>query len=171
MARGEYRTLDANKELQWDDILLTIIVLFSACQDTAFGVWRFGWPGHFLEYIHHVKLLSIDDDTTRLTRVGSFGQLESGAGSFLLAAYRVMRWYKHRPFNGINYQLAFMLNAIGKTGAFIMNEQVLGWATFGQTDGMPLDRYFLLLRAGLADVAFVMSLWTYRSSWEWVWKS
>lgn len=153
---------------RWDDFFLTMVVLVAACQDMAFGVWRMGWPAEFLETVNSVVLLSIDDDTTRLTRVGAFGSIEAGLVGFLLVAYRSARWYTHHPFNGVNYQMAFLINAIGKTGAFIMNEQMLGWSNFGQTEGHPLDRYFLLSRSALAIVAFVTSLWTYRKSWAWL---
>ena len=136
----------------------------------AWGVWRLGWPDHFLETINSVVISSIDADTTRLTRVGAFGQIEAGLVGFLLVVYRGARWYKHRHFNGVNYQLAFLVNAMGKTSAFFYNEYLLDFKHFGDTTGYPLDRYFLLSRAGLAIIAFLMSLWTYKSSWKWMWK-
>jgi hypothetical protein len=171
MVRAEYAPVRDNKAWQWDDIFLTMVVFVAACQDLAFGAWRIGWPSNYLENINSVVLPSIDDDTTRLTRVGGVGQVERGCANFLLVAYRVMRWVKHRHFNGVNYQLVFLINALGKTSEFVLNEEVLGWDTFGQMQGKPLDRYFLLLRAGLAVVALLMSLWTYRSSWRWMWES
>jgi hypothetical protein len=152
---------------RWDDFFLSMVVLVGALQDLGWGIWRLGWPDHFLETINSVVIASIDADTTRLTRVGAFGQLEAGLCGILLVAYRSARWYTHHPFNGVNYQLAFLVNAIGKTSAFIYNEYLLDFENFGNTDGHPLDRYFLLTRAGLALIAFTMSLWTYRDSWKW----
>ena len=152
---------------RWDDFFLSVVVLVGACHDMAWGVWRLGWPASFLETINSVVLTSIDADTTRLTRVGALGQIESGLVGFLLIAYRSARWYTHHPFNGVNYQMAFLVSSIGKTSAFIYNEYLLDFEHFGDTDGHPLDRYFLLARACLALIAFVMSLWTYRDSWRW----
>ena len=155
-------------KFQWDDVLLTMVVFLSACQDMAWGIWRLAYPANFLETINSVVLTSIDDDTTRLTRVGAFGQIEAGLVGFLLVSYRSLRFYTHHEFNGANYQMAFLVNVIGKLGAYILNEQVIGWDTFGETSGMPLDRYFLLLRAATAIFAFLLSLRTYRSSWTWL---
>lgn len=91
MVRAEYAPVRDNKAWQWDDIFLTMVVFVAACQDLAFGVWRIGWPSNYLENINSVVLPSIDDDTTRLTRVGGVGQVERGCANFLLVAYRVMR--------------------------------------------------------------------------------
>jgi len=155
---------------RWDDALLTLVIFLSAAQDLGFGVWRMSQPAQFLEIVNNVTLTSIDPDTTRLTRVGSFGQLEGGLVGFALVLYRILRWYKRRHFNGVNFQLTFLIGAIGRTGAFITNEQTLGWETFGQTENAPLDQYFLLARASVSLVAFSVSLYTYRADWQWLWR-
>ncbi|MGZ0213990.1 MAG: hypothetical protein ACKVI4_16060 [Actinomycetales bacterium] len=164
------RAAPAGYHWRWDDATLTLIILLMSLQDFGFGIWRMSRPAQFLEIVNNVTLASIDPDTTRLTRVGSFGQVEGGLVGVALVIYRVLRWYKHRHFNGINFQLTFLIGAIGRTGAFITNEQTLGWETFGKTGNAPLDQYFLLTRAGVSVLAFAVSTYTYRADWRWLYK-
>ncbi len=175
---GWYRYIDPNPraqreerrrhvELWWDDALLTVVVLIAAVQDLAFGVWRVTEPRGFLETVNNVTNGGLEESTLRLTRVGGFNQLESGVVGVLLVIYRLARWLAGQPFNGVNFQIVFLINAFGKTGAFIMNEVLLGWDDFMDTSG-PLDRYFLLSRAVLAVAALVLSIFTYWHSWAWV---
>jgi len=154
-------------EFWWDDALLTLIVLIAAAQDLAFGVWRVIEPTDYLNTVNNVTNGALDDSTLRLTRVGAFNQLESGVVGILLVAYRMLRWYSGQPFNGVNFQLVFLINMLGKTGAFIMNEILLDWPQFFLADG-PLDRYVLLSRAVLATLALGLSIRTYWHSWHWL---
>ena len=156
------------ESFQWKEVVLTLVVFLVGCQDLTFGVWRTGWPAHFLETINSVTLPSIDDDTTRMARVGGIGQIERGTASLLLVMYRCLLWEKREHFNGANYQAMLFVNSIGKICEYVVNEQTLGWETFGETKGAPLDRYFLFIRALLTSLAFVLSIKTYEKEWKFV---
>ncbi len=154
-------------EFWWDDVLLTVIVFIAAMQDLSFGVWRVIEPTDYLNVVNNVTNGALDDSTLRLTRVGAFNQLESGVVGLLLVVYRLLRWYSSQPFNGVNFQMVFLINMLGKTGAYIMNEVLLDWPQFFLSDG-PLDRYVLLSRAVLATLALLLSIRTYWHSWHWL---
>jgi hypothetical protein len=172
-----YRLVDVRnakkrrKNWRWGDATLTLILLLMSLQDLGFGFWRISRPAQFLEVINNVTLTSVDPYATRLTRVGSFGQVEGGVAGIVLVSYRVLRWWKRRHFNGINFQVVFLIGAIGRTGAFVTNEQTLGSDTFGKTENAPLDRYFLLARASVCTLAFLLSMYTYRADWRWLCES
>lgn len=156
--------------LHWDDLLLTAIIVTTAILDGCFAVFQFVDPAWYIQTMNGLNVSFVGDNTKRMQRVGAWGYLEGLVAGTLLVGYRALRWDRDRDFNGANFQFVFLVNMIGKSGAFFTNEILQDWRGFGTGDGA-LDRYFLLTRALLATLAFCLSLYTYKSSWVWLFAS
>lgn len=152
--------------LQWDDALLTFIMFLGAAQDLTWGVFRLGYPEWTLSTISSFNTTDITRPMVRLTRVGGWGNLEAGILGLLLVAWRIVRWYKGYPFSGQNFQFGFFLTTLSKTGAFITNASLSGWAPFSYD--APADNIVLFARAVLALVALLLSFHTYKSTWSFI---
>jgi hypothetical protein len=152
-----------NRCLKWDDVLLTTIMLFGGLQDLTWGVFRLGYPEWTLETISQFNKTDITAPMVRLTRVGGWGNLEAGILAMLLVTWRIVLWYTRHPFRGQNFQFGFALTTVGKTGAFITNASLTGWQPFAAD--APRDNIVLFVRALIALLALILSLYTYQSSW------
>jgi len=132
-------------------------------QDLAWGVFRLGYPEWTLEVISQFNETDITQPMVRLTRVGGWNNLESGILALLLVTWRIVLWYKRHPFRGQNFQFGFALTTLSKTGAFITNASLTGWKPFAAD--APRDNIVLFIRALIALLALLLSLYTYQSSW------
>lgn len=171
--RGDYEALTQDFDrprvkpappcLKWDDVLLTTIMFSGAIQDLVWGVFRLGYPEWTLTTISNFNSADITPPMVRLTRVGGWGNLEAGILGLLLVTWRIMRWWTGHVFSGQNFQFGFALTFLSKTGAFLTNASLSGWAPFAAD--APRDNIVLFVRALIAFIALVLSLYTYRSSW------
>lgn len=152
--------------LKWDDLLLTIIMLIGAIQDLVWGVFRLISPRWTLQTISNFNETEISFHIVRLTRVGSWGNLESGILGVLLVSWRAARWYKMKTFSGQNFQFGFLIQTIGKTGAFLTNASICDWDPFGPD--APKDNIIVFVRALLSFIALLISISAYRETWEFV---
>ena len=176
--KGDYEALTQNWNfdrrasrpppcLKWDDVLLTTIMFSGAIQDLVWGVFRLGYPEWTLEAISNFNATDITSPMVRLTRVGGWGNLEAGILGLLLVTWRIAKWYTGHPFPGQNFQFGFALATFSKTGAFITNLSLTEWEPFAED--APLDNIVLLARALVAFFSLCLSLYTYRSSWNFLW--
>ena len=150
--------------LQADDVILTIVMLLGACQDLTWGLLRLWFPEWTLENVSSFNQTDITLPMVRLTRVGGWGNLESGILGLLLVTWRIVLWYTRRPFQGQNFQFGFALTTVGKTGAFITNASLSGWEPFAA--GAPRDNILLFTRAVFAFCSLLLSLYTYSETWQ-----
>lgn len=157
------RVVKSARCLKWDDVLLTSIMFAGGIQDLTWGVFRLGFPEWTLETISKFNASDITAPMIRLTRVGGWGNLEGGILALLLVTMRITLWYTRHPFRGQNFQFGFALTTLSKTGAFITNASLTGWQPFA--DEAPRDNIVLFVRALIALLALLLSLYTYADSW------
>lgn len=176
--RGDYEALSRDFDgrravrsvppcLQWDDVLLTVIMGVGSIQELTFAVFRLGYPEWTLETVSQFNATSITPPMVRLTRVGGWSNLEGGILGLLLVVWRIVRWYTGLPFAGQNFQFGFALTTLSKTGAFLTNASLSGWRPFAAD--APLDNIVLFARALVSLLSLLLSIRTYRSSWAFVW--
>jgi hypothetical protein len=144
-------------------VLLTFIMFSGGIQDLTWGIFRLGYPEWTLETISQFNTSDITPPMVRLTRVGGWGNLEAGILAMLLVTWRIVLWYTRHPFRGQNFQFGFALTTLGKSGAFLTNASLTGWQPFAAD--APRDNIVLFVRALIALLALLLSLYTYQSSW------
>jgi hypothetical protein len=145
--------------LRLDDVLLTLAVLASALTDLTFGIARLGWP-RWAAGLSGFGEADMTDTLLRVTRVSGWGYVEAGLFGVMLVAWRAIRWYTRTTFNGQNFQVGFLLTTICKFGAVLTNGDI-----------SLADNQILLTRAIFSLMCLVLSIYTYRSSWEFFWES
>ena len=147
---------------QYGDILLTTLVFLCAAYDLTNGLMNLAATTWTLEVLQNFKTSDLDDQITVLTRVRGVSGIEAGLASLLIGIYRMARWGRRKKFNGINFQLIFFLQTVGRSPRLYL--QIEGWTT-----PMPPAFYMSLSRLITSFLAFLLSLYVYRESWHWLW--
>lgn len=146
-----------------DDVMLTVIIFLGAAYDLTSGSMNLGPTEWALDNVQGINATLQTDELVRATRVRGASGIESGVAAVLVGTYRVARWGRAQRFNGIIFQVTFFINTMGRGLQLAL--EVPGFRT-----PMPPGFYMLIGRLSLALVAFLISLYTYRSSWRWVWR-
>ena len=144
-----------------DDILLTVLIFLGAAYDFTSGIFNFAMTNWAIEMIQGFNE-TMDDRFVTLTRVRGVSGIEGGLAGLLVGIYRVARWGRKQRFNGINFQMVFFIQTVGRSMQLYL--QLPGWDT-----PHPPGLYMLITRLSIAAFAFLLSLYTYRSSWRWLW--
>lgn len=154
----------AAEHLQFDDILLTCLIFLGAAIDLTSGALNLSAPQWTLEAVNGMNATVVTDELLRATQVRGASGIESGVAAILIGLYRVARWSRAQSFNGVVFQITFCINTAGRSLQLAL-----------ELPGFPAKRpaVFYLLVARLASVAFafLLSTWTYRASWRWLWVS
>ena len=147
-----------------DDVLLTIVIFLGAFYDLTAGIFNLAATGYALNTLNSMNItVSSDDPLTIITRVRGVGGLESGLAGLLVGVYRIARWGRKQRFNGINFQMVLLITTIGRSLQLYIELP-------GFVDPFPPGFYMLIGRLSIAAFGFLLSLYTYRSSWRWLWE-
>jgi len=145
-----------------DDVALTAAMFLTGLYDLSSGIFSVGWPAWTLENIQGINNATITTEFTRLERVRGTGGVEAGIAALAVASYRVARWSNSVRFNGVMFQLIWFVNLVGKSLAFNFRMPPGGF------DPVPPIFYMSIARVALSALCFLLSLYTYRTSWRWL---
>ena len=149
--------------VRWDDVLLTTLIFLGAATDLAQGALQLGPTEWALVNLNGLNSTLINDELLRATRVRGASGIESGVAAILIGLYRVARWGKSQSFNGVVFQVTFFIGTVGRSLQLAL--EIPGFAT-----PMPPSFYILVTRLAIVGFAFVLSIYTYRESWTWLWR-
>ncbi len=157
-------TVVVHSKWRLDDIALTTAMFLIGFYDLTAGIFSTGWPDWTLEHIQGINNDTITSDFTRLERVRGTSGVEAGIAALAVATYRVARWSKSVRFNGVMFQIIWLINLVGKSLAFYFR------IPDGGFDPAPPIFYMSIARVSLSAACLLLSLFTYRSSWQWLWR-
>ena len=140
-----------------EDVAVTVLIAFFGLYDLTRGL---------IDYIDPTSVVgslagelpgscSEPDRVLNIARLNGVGPIETGTATFIVAMYRVFRWWNGTPFNPFGITVMLTLDLVGTVLKLVVIVQ--GASARALT--------VCLVRGGLASVALVMALFTYRSWW------
>jgi hypothetical protein len=164
---GDYNVLPNSGSTQrpsewyWDDIVLTVIMVMGGIQDLIMGALYWLSPQWVLEDWYSHDTSSIDILTLTLFEDRGVALVEAGIAATLITIYRTVRWYKIKSFNGVIFQITFLVNTVGRS-------LLLARGVPASSNDMDPGFYMLVGRLALSSFALLLSLWSFRNNWSWL---
>lgn len=140
-----------------EDVTVTVMIALFGLFDLTRGLIDFIDPTAVVGSLAgDVPDCTDSDRVLNIARLNGVGPIETGTATFIVAVYRIFRWWKGKPFNPFGITVMLTLDLVGTVLKLIV---ILEGASARALT-------LCLVRGGLASVALVLALFTYRSWWS-----
>lgn len=136
------------------DVLVTLLIAGFGLFDFVTGIFNYSDPttGPFGTLGDALPDCAEREQVIRIAKLNGVGPIETGAATFIVAMYRIYRWWVSAPFNPTGILVMLTLDVVGTILKFVIlvhefPSTALTWC---------------LVRGGLAIVALVLAFFTYR---------